>query len=81
MQRHCKPASTSCVAWRPRWSSPPRTIRYARKLKEAGVPVTATRYNGTIHDFVLLNALRDLPGTQAALPRCIEAMTNIGETS
>jgi acetyl esterase/lipase len=40
---------------------------YARKLKEAGVTVTATRYNGTIHDFVLLNAIRDLPGTQAAL--------------
>jgi acetyl esterase len=40
---------------------------YARKLKEAGVPVTATRYNGTIHDFVALNALRSLPSTQAAL--------------
>jgi acetyl esterase len=26
---------------------------YARKLKEAGVAVTATRYNGTIHHFVL----------------------------
>ncbi len=31
---------------------------YARKLKEAGVSVTAVRYNGMIHDFVLLNALR-----------------------
>jgi acetyl esterase/lipase len=40
---------------------------YARKLKDAGVTVTAIRYNGTIHDFVLLNALRGLPSTQAAL--------------
>jgi acetyl esterase/lipase len=27
----------------------------------------STRYNGTIHDFVLLNALRELPETKAAL--------------
>ncbi|WP_420992089.1 alpha/beta hydrolase [Cupriavidus sp. 30B13] len=40
---------------------------YARKLKEAGVPVAAVRYNGTIHDFVLLNALRHVPSTEAAL--------------
>ena len=40
---------------------------YARKLKEAGVEVVATRYNGTIHDFVLLNALRHVPSTKAAL--------------
>src|SRR5262245_4893913 len=40
---------------------------YARKLKDAGVAVTATRYVGMIHDFVLLNALRDMPGTKAAL--------------
>ena len=40
---------------------------YARKLKEAGVQVTAVRYNGTIHDFVLLNALRNVPSTQAAI--------------
>ncbi len=40
---------------------------YARKLKEAGVEVAAVRYNGTIHDFVLLNALRRVPSTEAAL--------------
>jgi acetyl esterase/lipase len=40
---------------------------YARKLKEAGVDVAAVRYNGTIHDFVLLNALRQVPSTQAAI--------------
>ena len=36
---------------------------YADKLREAGVPVTAVRYQGAIHDFVMLNALR---GTRAA---------------
>jgi len=36
---------------------------YAAKLREAGVPVTAVRFQGVIHDFVTLNALR---GTQAA---------------
>jgi acetyl esterase/lipase len=40
---------------------------YARKLKAAGVSVDAVRVEGTIHDFVLLNALRNLPDTKAAL--------------
>ncbi len=40
---------------------------YARKLDEAGVDVTCVRYNGAIHDFALLNALRDVPSTEAAL--------------
>ncbi|HQS47540.1 alpha/beta hydrolase [Xanthobacter sp. VTT E-85241] len=40
---------------------------YARKMKDAGVEVTAVRYNGMIHDFVALNALRSLPEVKAAL--------------
>jgi acetyl esterase/lipase len=40
---------------------------YARKLKNAGVTVAAVRYNGTIHDFVALNALRHVPSTEAAI--------------
>lgn len=36
---------------------------HASKLRQAGVPVTAVRYEGIIHDFVMLNALR---GTNAA---------------
>lgn len=40
---------------------------YARKLKEAGVSVIATRYNGMIHDFVLLNGILTDPEPQAAI--------------
>ncbi|HME22355.1 MAG TPA: alpha/beta hydrolase [Acetobacteraceae bacterium] len=47
---------------------------YARKLKEAGVDVAAVRYNGTIHDFVLLNALRHVPSTEAAIEQASEGI-------
>ena len=40
---------------------------YAAKLRSAGVPVTTVRYNGTIHDFMLLNALSDTRATRAAI--------------
>jgi acetyl esterase len=40
---------------------------YARRLDAAGVDVTNVRYNGAIHDFALLNALREVPSTDAAL--------------
>ena len=39
---------------------------YARKLDEAGVPVVSVRFNGTLHDFMMLNALADTPAAQAA---------------
>jgi len=40
---------------------------FARKLDRAGVDVTATRYNGLIHDYGLLNALSRVPGVRSAL--------------
>jgi acetyl esterase len=40
---------------------------YAHRLQDAGVPTVFVRYNGTIHDFGLLNGLVGLPTTQAAL--------------
>lgn len=40
---------------------------YARKLIEAGVPTTTARYNGTIHDFVMLNAIAETPAARAAV--------------
>jgi len=47
---------------------------YARRLKDAGVAVIATRYNGMIHDFVLLNAIHDVPGVQAAIRQANDAI-------
>jgi acetyl esterase/lipase len=40
---------------------------YAAKLRTAGVPVTAVRYEGIIHDFVMLNALRSTHAAEAAI--------------
>jgi acetyl esterase/lipase len=40
---------------------------YANKLREAGVNVTALRFLGTIHDFVILNALADTTATRGAI--------------
>jgi acetyl esterase/lipase len=40
---------------------------YANKLRAAGVPVTAVRYQGIIHDFVMLNALRETHAAEAAI--------------
>jgi acetyl esterase/lipase len=40
---------------------------YANRLREAGVPVTAVRYLGIIHDFVMLNPLRETHAAQAAI--------------
>ncbi len=40
---------------------------YGRKLNEAGVPVTVTRYNGMIHDYGLLNPLSDIQAVQDSL--------------
>jgi len=44
---------------------------YGRKLLEAGVDVTATRYEGMIHDFVMLNALRGTNAAGAAIAQAI----------
>jgi acetyl esterase/lipase len=40
---------------------------YATKLRLAGVPVTTVRYDGTIHDFMLLNPLSQTHATRAAI--------------
>ena len=47
---------------------------YARRLSDAGVRVTSTRYNGTIHDFVMLNALADTPATRGAIAQAVDAL-------
>jgi len=40
---------------------------YARKLRQAGVEVTQARFQATIHDFVMLNALDQTAATRGAM--------------
>jgi acetyl esterase len=45
---------------------------YGRKLAAAGVDVTSIRYNGTIHDFMMLNAIADTPAVRGAVAASID---------
>jgi acetyl esterase/lipase len=47
---------------------------YARKLVEAGVRTTSVRFNGAIHDFLMLNPLRETAATTAALEQAIHIL-------
>jgi acetyl esterase len=47
---------------------------YANKLRTAGVPVTAVRYQGVIHDFVMLNALRETHAAEAAINQAVSTL-------
>lgn len=47
---------------------------YAAKLRAAGVPVTAVRFQGIIHDFVMVDALRDTYAAQAAIDLAISTL-------
>ncbi|MFE1855886.1 alpha/beta hydrolase [Streptomyces sp. NPDC059489] len=47
---------------------------YASKLRQAGVPVTAVRYQGIIHDFVMLNALRGTHAAEAAINQAVATL-------
>jgi len=47
---------------------------YARSLDAAGVYVTAIRYNGMTHDFVVINALHGLPATQVAIQQVADVL-------
>ncbi|MBV9666560.1 MAG: alpha/beta hydrolase [Nitrososphaeraceae archaeon] len=50
---------------------------YASKLSEAGVPVAAVRYQGTIHDFVMLNPFTDDPSPRAAIEQASIMLKNV----
>jgi acetyl esterase len=50
---------------------------YGRRLIQAGVEVVTTRYNATIHDFVLLNALGNSAPTRAALAQAVDFLKNV----
>jgi acetyl esterase len=47
---------------------------YAAKLADAGARVTTVRYNGTIHDFAMLNPLADTPAARGAIQQAITAL-------
>jgi acetyl esterase/lipase len=47
---------------------------YAAKLGQAGVRVTAVRYNQTIHDFAMLNPLADTPAVRSAVQQAITTL-------
>jgi acetyl esterase len=47
---------------------------YARKLAQAGVRVTSERYNGTIHDFMLLNAISETPAVRSGVAQATAAL-------
>jgi acetyl esterase/lipase len=44
---------------------------YAAKLRAARVPVTTVRYDGTVHDFMLLDSLSQSRATRAATAQAI----------
>ena len=66
----------------PGWPDDPDTVEeakeepevFAHKRLEAGLPVTATRYLGAIHDFVLLNPIAQSLSTRAALAQATAAL-------
>ncbi|MEE4086131.1 alpha/beta hydrolase [Pseudomonas viridiflava] len=47
---------------------------YARRLDQAGVPVTAVRYNGMIHDYGLLNVVSQVPAVRSAMLQASEEL-------
>lgn len=48
---------------------------YARRLTEAGVPTTSVRYNGTLHDFMMLDPVRGTRAARAATAQAVAALT------
>ncbi|SDF67585.1 alpha/beta hydrolase [Pseudonocardia oroxyli] len=47
---------------------------YADKLRAAGVPVTATRYLGMVHDFMMLNTLRESGAATSAIAQAVATL-------
>jgi acetyl esterase len=47
---------------------------YGRKLTAAGVRTTSARYNGTLHDFMMLNPVRHTAASTAAIEQAIHVL-------
>jgi acetyl esterase/lipase len=56
-------------------------LGYARKLIEAGVRTTSVRLNGAMHDFLMLNPVRETAATTAALEQAIHILRKALGTS
>ena len=47
---------------------------YAAKLRDADVPTASVRFNGTMHDFMMLDALRDTESARAGIALAASAL-------
>lgn len=47
---------------------------YARRLTEAGVRTTSVRYNGILHDFMMLNPVRETAAATAAIEQAVHVL-------
>ncbi|NRQ38174.1 alpha/beta hydrolase [Nonomuraea sp. NN258] len=54
---------------------------YARKLTAAGVPTTSVRYNGILHDFMMLNPVRATAAASGAIAQAIAVLRTALNTS
>lgn len=50
---------------------------YGRNLTAAGVPVTSIRYNGTIHDFMLLNPIAETQAVRGAVAQAVSYLKTV----
>ncbi|BDG05013.1 alpha/beta hydrolase [Anaeromyxobacter oryzae] len=50
---------------------------FARKLAAAGVTVESVRYNGTIHDFMLLNPIAETPAVRGAVDQASDYLRKV----
>lgn len=50
---------------------------YAAKLGQAGVSVISVRYNGTVHDFMMLNPLAGTPAVRGAVQQVIAKLKEV----
>lgn len=50
---------------------------YAAKLRRAGVPTTAVRYQGIVHDFVMVNGLHDTFAAKGAIAQAVAFLSDV----
>ena len=54
-----------------------RNVLSSVQAMEAGVPMRAVRYHGTIHDFVMLNPITNTPATRGAIEQASHTLKKI----